>query len=171
MTIPASALVVINPGVIGGGGAALDLNGVILTANTAVPIGTVQQFANPTDVATFFGASSTEAALAVNYFLGYENSTAKPGRLFFAQYPTAQFTVLPVVAGPDQIVRQLHQPFFYKEISPHIWILNTFQESFDASGRLLCVPKEYNCGKFEHESIKRWKIAFGDEAQHSLDFG
>ena len=89
MTIPASALVVINPGVIGGGGAALDLNGVILTANPAVPIGAVQQFGNPTDVATFFGASSTEAALAVNYFLGYENSTAKPGRLFFSQYPVA----------------------------------------------------------------------------------
>jgi hypothetical protein len=69
-----------------------------------------------------------------------------------------------------QFVRQLHQPFFYKEIIPHIWVLNTYQKSFDARGRLLCVPKEYKCQKIDHESIKGWKDSFGDENQHSLDF-
>jgi hypothetical protein len=70
----------------------------------------------------------------------------------------------------QQLVRQLHQPFFHKEIPPHIRVLNTYQESLDASGRLLCVPKEYICKKIEHESITGWKDAFGDEQQRSLDF-
>jgi hypothetical protein len=70
----------------------------------------------------------------------------------------------------QQIVRQLHQPFFYKEISHQIWILNTYQDNCDVNGRLLCVPKEYNCVKVDHESLKRWKTIFGDEKQRSLDF-
>jgi len=69
-----------------------------------------------------------------------------------------------------QIVRQLHQPFFYKEIGPHNWLLNTYQENLDTSGRLSYVPKEYICTKIDHESSKGWKIAFGDEQQRSLDF-
>jgi len=68
-----------------------------------------------------------------------------------------------------QFVRQVHQPFFYKEIAPHIWLLNTYQERVDASGRVLYVPKEYNCWKIDHESIPGWKDKFGDENQPSLD--
>lgn len=89
MTIPASALASVNPGVIGAGGAALVLNGLILTSNAAVPIGTVQPFANAIAVAKFFGATSTEAMLATSYFSGFDNSTRKPGNLLFAQYPKA----------------------------------------------------------------------------------
>jgi hypothetical protein len=89
MTIPASAIVQINPGVIGGGGNALALNGIILTNSTAVPIGTVQPFATATAVSTFFGAASAEAALAANYFAGFDNKTVTPGNLFFAQYAAA----------------------------------------------------------------------------------
>ncbi|WP_048996430.1 DUF3383 domain-containing protein [Burkholderia multivorans] len=89
MTIPASALVSVNPGVISAGGNALVLNGLILTTNTSVPVGTVQPFSSASAVASFFGATSTEAQLASWYFSGFDNSTQKPGSLLFAQYPTA----------------------------------------------------------------------------------
>jgi hypothetical protein len=89
MSIPASAVVQVVPGVLSAGGAALDLNGVMLTNNTAVPIGTVLSFSNSTDVATFFGPASMEASLATVYFLGFDNSTKKPGALLFSQYPSA----------------------------------------------------------------------------------
>lgn len=87
MTIPASKLVQVLPGVIGTAGAAVTLNGLILTNNGAVPIGTVSQFSTAAAVAAFFGAQSTEAILAGIYFQGFDNSTAKPGNLLFAQYP------------------------------------------------------------------------------------
>jgi hypothetical protein len=61
----------------------------MLTTNASIPIGTVQPFASYTAVANFFGALSTEASLAQNYFNGFDNSTQKPGNLLFYQYPTA----------------------------------------------------------------------------------
>lgn len=93
--IPASAYVKINPAVISGGGAALAMTAVMLTNNAAVPIGAVMPFPAAADVGTFFGPSSSEKALADVYFAGYENSTAKPGNLYFAQYaaaPVAAYT-------------------------------------------------------------------------------
>lgn len=89
MSIPASAYVNILPSIISGGGAALALNAVMLTQNAAVPIGAVQPFATADDVGKFFGPSSAEKTMADVYFAGYDNSTAKPGNLFFAQYPAA----------------------------------------------------------------------------------
>jgi hypothetical protein len=89
MTIPASAIVAINPGVIGGGGNALALNGIILTNNAAVPMGVAQPFASSAAVSAFFGPVSTEALLGAIYFSGFDNSTVKPGNLFFAQYAAA----------------------------------------------------------------------------------
>lgn len=89
MTVPASAFVNIIPGVLGAGGLGLDLNGLFLTANAAVPIGSVAPFSNPTDVGSFFGLASAEYAAAGIYFAGYDNSTKKPGNLIFAQYNTA----------------------------------------------------------------------------------
>lgn len=86
MTIPASAIVNVIPGVVTAGGAALDLNGVMLTNNTRVPIGSVLPFSNATDVATFFGPNTTEAAQATIYFAGYINGTLLPARLYFVQY-------------------------------------------------------------------------------------
>ena len=89
MSIPAKKLVNVIPGVIGAGGAALTLSGLILTANAAVPIGSVMSFSTPDAVSSFFGPTSTEASLAAVYFAGYDNSTAKPANLLFWQYPTA----------------------------------------------------------------------------------
>lgn len=88
-SIPASAIVAVNPGVLSAGGNALDLNGLILTANARVPIGSVSTFANAADVAAFFGSTSTEALYAGVYFQGYDSSPIKPGALLFSQYPTS----------------------------------------------------------------------------------
>lgn len=89
MSIPARKLVEILPGVIGVGGAALALSGLMLTADTAVPIGTIKQFSDADSVSRFFGPLSSEASLSAVYFAGYDGSTQKPGNLLFSQYPTA----------------------------------------------------------------------------------
>lgn len=86
MTIPASDIVVVNPGVIGAGGSPLALNGVILSKNTLLPTSAVRSFASADAVHEFFGPSSDEYALAQTYFLGFDNSTIKPGTLLFAPY-------------------------------------------------------------------------------------
>lgn len=88
-TIDISQIVTVNPAVLSAAGSAVDLNGLVLTQNTSVPIGSVPGFANAPDVAAFFGSVSTEATIANIYFSGYENSFKKPGLLYFAQYNTA----------------------------------------------------------------------------------
>src|SRR5579872_6273182 len=98
LAIPASQIVAVNPGVVGAGGSALDLNGLMLTTSTRVPVGTVLSFPTQLSVAAFFGANSTEAALALIYFNGFDNSAVKPGALLFAQYPWAA-PVAPYVRG------------------------------------------------------------------------
>lgn len=89
MTIPASDIVVVNPGVVGTGGNALALNGVILTQNALLPAQGVQSFVSASAVSAFFGPASAEYAIAQTYFLGFDNSTIKPGTLFFAPYAAA----------------------------------------------------------------------------------
>lgn len=86
MTIPASDIVQVNPGVVGTGGNPLALNGVILTKSTLIPTNSVQSFASADSVSSYFGPSSTEYALSQIYFLGFDNSTQKPGTLLFAPY-------------------------------------------------------------------------------------
>lgn len=85
-TIPASAIVTVNPQVLSAGGTGLTLNGMMLTNGTQVPIGVAQSFGNAADVAAYFGSSSAEALNAAIYFGGFDNSNIKPGNLFFAQY-------------------------------------------------------------------------------------
>lgn len=85
-SIPASAIVQVTPNVLGAGGNALDLNGLILTNSLRVPIGTVVSLTSYQAVASYFGSSSAEAALAAVYFLGFTNSNQKPGALLFAQF-------------------------------------------------------------------------------------
>ena len=86
MTIPASDIVVVNPGVVGSGGNPLALNGVILSKSTLLPTGEVRSFASPAAVSAFFGPASAEYAISQIYFLGFDNSTIKPGALLFAPY-------------------------------------------------------------------------------------
>jgi hypothetical protein len=89
MTIPASDIVVVNPGVVGTGGNPLALNGVILSKNTLLPTNSVRSFASADSVSNFFGPSSAEYDIAKIYFLGFDNSTIKPGTLYFAPYNEA----------------------------------------------------------------------------------
>lgn len=86
MTIPASDIVVVNPGVVGSGGNPLALNGVILSTNALLPTAAVRSFASADAVKAFFGAASAEYAIAQVYFLGFDNSTIKPGTLYFSPY-------------------------------------------------------------------------------------
>lgn len=89
MTIPAAAIVQVNPAVLSAGGRALDIIGVILTHNARVPYGAVQPFDNAVDVSNYFGANSNEEALSLIYFNSFDNSNIKPARMYFAQYPSA----------------------------------------------------------------------------------
>ena len=89
MTIPANNIVQVNPGVVGTGGSPLALNGVILTKNTLLPTAAVRSFTSADSVSLFFGPSSTEYVQSQIYFSGFDNSTLKPGTLFFATYVEA----------------------------------------------------------------------------------
>jgi len=86
MAIPLSQIVKIIPGVLAASGSALDLNGLILTDNEYAPVGAVLSFTTSDDVATYFGGTSTEAAMAGIYFKGYKNSSRTPGSLLFSRY-------------------------------------------------------------------------------------
>lgn len=88
-SIPASEIVSVIPNVISAGGTGLDLDGLLLSDSTQVPIGDVLSFATAADVSSYFGAASAEAALAAVYFGGFDNSNIKPAALLIAQYPTA----------------------------------------------------------------------------------
>lgn len=74
------------PSVLQAGGAALGMNAIVLTANIAVPLGQLLKFGNAAAVGTFFGTTSTEYALALIYFAGYNGQTQIPSALYFAQY-------------------------------------------------------------------------------------
>ena len=87
--IPASFFATVNPGVISAGGSNYALNGLVLTANTRVPVGTVQTFSSAVAVGAYFGLSAQEYTLAVEYFGGFVNSSLKPGALLFSQYAWA----------------------------------------------------------------------------------
>ena len=100
-SIPASDIVQVIPSVLSAGGNALDLIGLCLTQNQ-LPVGTIAAFPSPVSVANYFGQNSDEAATAAVYFLGYNNSTAKPGSLLMARYstvPLSAFLRSGVVSG------------------------------------------------------------------------
>ena len=86
MTVSANNFASINPGVMGAGGNALALNGLILTNNPMVAIGTVPSFPTDTAVGNFFGLLSNEYAQSQIYFDGYINGTQIPAALLFSQY-------------------------------------------------------------------------------------
>lgn len=86
-SIPASEFVNVIPSVIGAGGNAIDINGLMLTDGTRIPIGTVPSFSSAAAVSDFFGAGSAEAQAAAIYFLGFNGRTTIPGALLMAQYP------------------------------------------------------------------------------------
>jgi hypothetical protein len=86
MAIPASRIANVVPSVLSAAGSALDLNGLILSENSAVPLGSVLPFTDATDVGSFFGLTSPEYQMAEIYFAGPNNATVTPGKLYFAGY-------------------------------------------------------------------------------------
>ena len=98
-SIPAAYSVISQPSVLNQGGNAVALNGLVLTENTRVPIGTVMSFPTGAAVTSFFGAATNESVIAnggqtlsgnpagQGYFGGSVGATATPGALLFAQYP------------------------------------------------------------------------------------
>lgn len=89
MTIPASAVVNITPGVLSPGGTGLVMSGLVLTQNLLMPTGTVLSFANAMEVSDFFGPASLEYAYAQIYFAGMNNATQQPAAILFASYNAA----------------------------------------------------------------------------------
>ena len=85
-TIPVSQIVTVNPSVVVAGGNPLSLNAIFIDQNTTIPVTSLLSFASADEVSAYFGSGSTQAALATNYFLGFDTSTKKPGTLFFAGY-------------------------------------------------------------------------------------
>lgn len=85
-SIPASAIVSVQPAVIDAGGTGLDLVGLFLTDSAQAPIGSVLSFATASDVSAYFGPLSTEATLAAVYFAGYDGSSIKPASILFSRY-------------------------------------------------------------------------------------
>lgn len=95
-TIPASLFVNVVPSVLAAGGAAIDINGLVLTPSDRVPIGAVYSFGSGPAVTSFFGQGSREDIVANGasgkgggYFAGFTNSDALPGAILFAQYNAA----------------------------------------------------------------------------------
>lgn len=94
MAIPASRIANVTPSVLSASGAALDLNGLILSENASLVSGSLQSFANADDVGAFFGLTSTEYKMAQIYFEGQNGATTTPGKLYFGAYsetPVAAF--------------------------------------------------------------------------------
>ena len=89
MSIPASQITNVIPGVVSGGGNSLAMNGLFLTQSPLMPTATVYAFVTSSAVSNFFGPSSAEAALAAIYFAGHKTSTVKPAAMLFAAYNVA----------------------------------------------------------------------------------
>ena len=99
MSISASNLVNVIPGVLGAGGNALNFNGVILTTNTDLVAGPPVPFPNYPSVVDFFGATIIEAEMAQVYFTGFINATQLPSSLFLARYPQSPIPAF-LLGGP-----------------------------------------------------------------------
>lgn len=88
-SIPISSFVNVTPGVLGTGGNALQMSGLVLTQNLLMPTGQVLSFPNPAAVSSFFGPASAEFAYANIYFAGFTLGIQKPGAILFAPYNAA----------------------------------------------------------------------------------
>ena len=85
-TIPISQITSIVKGVIGGGGAAGALSGVVMTQDTSVPAGAPLYFYAADDVSNWFGPNAPETTAANNYFPGIINGGQLPYVLIFGAY-------------------------------------------------------------------------------------
>lgn len=89
MTIPLSKDFAITPNVVTPAGSAIDANGLMLTDNELIPVGSVSIFYTAADVSALMGSDSKEFLAAQQYFNGYDNSTVIPGQLLMNRIVTA----------------------------------------------------------------------------------
>jgi hypothetical protein len=87
-TIPLSTDFAITPSTVAAAGAAVDANGLVLTDNELVPVGSVSYFYQDSDVSALMGSTSKEFLAAQRYFKGYDDSTVLPGTLLMARIVT-----------------------------------------------------------------------------------
>jgi len=99
MTIPASVIANVIPGVLSPGGNGLVMNGLVLTPNVLVPSGEALSFASAQAVSDFFGPSSDEFAYASIYFAGMVNGTKLPSSILFALYNSTTATAATLRSG------------------------------------------------------------------------
>jgi len=85
-TIPISQIAQVIPGVIGAGGAASRLVGVMLTQDPSIPPGKPQTFFTAATAGSWFGPASPERNAADNYFPGVVNGGQLPYSLTYARY-------------------------------------------------------------------------------------
>lgn len=110
MAIPAKALVQVTPRVLSGSGTDLVMNGLVLSTNTLLPVGTVKEMADTSEVGDFFGYDSAEYDAASAYFNGYDNSTMKPSNYLFYRHPAdaiAPFIRSAEISSPATVLNQL----------------------------------------------------------------
>ncbi|BEH73312.1 DUF3383 domain-containing protein [Edwardsiella tarda] len=88
MTIPLSVDFRITPNVVAPAGSALDANGLVLSNNELIRVGTVSEFTTAADIAALLGSNSPEYLAAQLYFAGYDNSSVIPGKLLITRVIT-----------------------------------------------------------------------------------
>ncbi len=76
----------ISPGVISAQGTAINMQGMLVSDNTLLPVGKVMAFSSQKDVGAWFGQDSVEYIAAGIYFTGYQNATVRPAKLLFARF-------------------------------------------------------------------------------------
>src|ERR1700748_3026957 len=85
-TIPISQIARVTPGVIGAGGQASLLVGVLLTQDSSIPPGRPEVFYTADDVGDWFGPDAAETIAANNYFPGIIDGGQLPYSLTCARY-------------------------------------------------------------------------------------
>ncbi|MGT3185650.1 DUF3383 family protein, partial [Yersinia enterocolitica] len=63
-------------------------NGLMLTDNELIPIGSVASFFTSADISALTGSNSKEFLAAQQYFNGYDNSSVIPGELLMYRVVT-----------------------------------------------------------------------------------
>jgi hypothetical protein len=87
MGIPISSIVEVVPRLISAGQTGLELNGLFLTKSERITTASrALEFTDVKSVYDYFGDDSEEARLASIYFAGYDNSSRKPARAYFALF-------------------------------------------------------------------------------------
>lgn len=86
MQVSSSKFVNIIPQVLVAKGSGFELNGLLLSKNTVLPLGVPYKFLSKSAVSAYFGSTSDEAAFADAYFKAFDNKTKFPPALLIAGY-------------------------------------------------------------------------------------